>query len=216
MAEALEVVLSLCDAASGAEGNCTDWKTLMLLLMGVAKIADIAADWVVVVKLLLGDYTLISDSNTTRPNVTHTHTLTHSAEGHGHADITIMHTHAGHDSAGLEGLEPIIAVSIFAAVLGTIIEVAAMLVTFLSVKKLKVGSDEDASVAEHNASVKRGKWLAFGRLFMDDLPTAAVAIYLLVAAEFQLTDAILLGLSGGYSLLAFLYYVTRKIILPAV
>ena len=55
MAEALEVLLSLCDAASGAEGSCTDWRTLMLLLMGVAKIADIAADWVVVVKLLLGD-----------------------------------------------------------------------------------------------------------------------------------------------------------------
>ena len=56
MAEALEVVLSLCDAASGAEGSCTDWKTLMLLFMGVAKIADIAADWVVVVKLLLGPW----------------------------------------------------------------------------------------------------------------------------------------------------------------
>ena len=51
MAEALEVVLSLCDAASGAEGSCTDWRKLTLLLMGVAKIADIAADWVVVVKL---------------------------------------------------------------------------------------------------------------------------------------------------------------------
>ena len=219
MAEALEVVLSLCDAASGAEGSCTDWKTLMLLLMGVAKIADIAADWVVVVKLLLGDYTLISDSNTTRPNVTHTHTLA-SAEGHDHADITITHTHAGHESAGLEGLEPIIAVSIFAAVLGTIIEVAAMIVTCRSRDTLKpepqLPSDGDVykhnrNVDKHNALVKRGKWLAFGRLFMDDVPTAAVAIYLLVAAEFELADAILLGLSGGYSLLAFVYYITRKL-----
>ena len=54
MAEAIEVVLALCDAASGAEGSCTDWRTPMLLVMGVAKVADIAADWVVVVKLLLG------------------------------------------------------------------------------------------------------------------------------------------------------------------
>ena len=63
----------------------------------------------------------------------------------------------------------------------------------------------------YNESVKRGKWLAFGRLFMDDVPTAAVAIYLLVAAEFELADAILLGLSGGYSLLAFVYHITRQL-----
>ena len=161
-----------------------------------------------VVKLLLGDYTLISDrNNLTGPNVTHTHTLM-SAEGHDHADIT--HTHAGHESAGLEGLEPIIAVSIFAAVLGTIIEVAAMIVT------CRTGSTEsepttDEATMVYNESVKRGKWLAFGRLFMDDVPTAAVAIYLLVAAEFELADAILLGLSGGYSLLAFVYHITRKL-----
>ena len=62
-----------------------------------------------------------------------------------------------------------------------------------------------------NAKVKRNKRLAYGRLFMDDVPTAAVAIYLLVAAEFELADAILLGLSGGYSLLAFIYHITRQI-----
>ena len=55
MAEALEVVLTRCDAASGAEGSCTDWRTLMLLLMGVAKFADIAADWVVVIHWLPGE-----------------------------------------------------------------------------------------------------------------------------------------------------------------
>ena len=103
----------------------------MLLVMGVAKVADIAADWVVVVKLLLGDYSIASDvaSAPNVTNVTHTHTqVLESAEGHDHATVTITHTHGVPASEG-SLLVPIIAVSITAAVLGTTIEVIAMIVT---------------------------------------------------------------------------------------
>ena len=213
----------------------------MLLIMGVAKIADIAADWVVVVKLLLGHYSISSDVaaemgwNANATNVTHTHTqVLESAEGHDHATVTVTHTHEVPASDLASLFEMIIAMAITAAVLGTIIEVIAMIVTCRKSSAAAAEGNDDDDDDDHgdfcaalssflriddfcaafsgtrHKKTTRNKWLAMGRFVMDDLPAATVALYLLVYAEFELADAILLGLSGGYSLLAFLYHMTRK------
>ena len=235
--EAVELWIAAGQMCGGAE--CKDFKTLMKFLMGLAKVADIAVDWVLVAKLYSGDYCLkevcgnampglanathMLVENVTMVNTTHTHDILVEEVGHGHEAITHTHEVAVTSTTvtstnRLEGLGAIIVLACLAAVLGTIIELVAVLVAMRhssEVVPISVPPEgffaKQADKNAYNAALRRHKLLAAGRLLCDDVPTAAISIYLLAKAEFEVTDLVMLCLSGGYALLTLLYYCTRQL-----
>ena len=199
MAETIEGVAEVLALSSTGDGkyrhteddpNRTWCRAWLKLSMGLAKVADIITDWILVAKLSEGIYVLKGASTM---NTTHTHVVT--SKGHVQ-DHSITHTHSVVDPNSND-LSAVIVFAILAAVLGTIIEV-------ISIRALQKRYDDDES------RVRVNKRMAFGRLVCDDVPTCIIAIWLMLNTQFEPIDLLLLILSGGYSMLVFLYYVTRK------
>ena len=139
MAELVGSIIAIVGAVGGdGKGNGLSWRPVVMILIGLAKIADIAADWVLVGKLLAGDYCLDEVcgkgllGNVSMINQSHTHDLVPHADGHGHV-YKINHTHLvtqGEPVDKVQGLEILIGFAIAAAVLGTFIELLALVITF--------------------------------------------------------------------------------------
>ena len=218
MAELVEALELFIAGASGAgEGDCTQWTGLMKLAMGLAKIADLAVDWVLVIKLYSGDYCVMEECG-------------EDVQVLEYLDPVFTHEIVVPVDS-LEGLGGVIGVAIGAAILGTFIEFAAIYVTgrypvpdkpqpwpqqpqHTATRDVKIAFNNEAD--KYNNALATRKKLAAGRLLCDDLPTAAISIYLLVKArQFQMADMILLILSGGYALLTLLYYCTRAALVVA-
>jgi len=201
-----ELVASIMGAAGGdGEGNGLSWGPVVMILIGLAKIADIAADWVLVGKLLGDDYCLDAVcsegmlGNVSMINQSHTHDLVPHADGHGHV-YKINHTHLvtqGEPVDRLQGLETLTDFAIAAAVLGTCIELFALTVTY------------KAEGGEPRYWTKLS--LAVSRLCFDDIPTGVITIYLLLNAQFDTTELVLLILSIGYSSLAILVILNEAV-----
>ena len=141
MAELVGSIIAIVGAVGGdGKGNGLSWRPVVMILIGLAKIADIAADWVLVGKLLGGDYCLdevcgegMLGKTGNMTNQSHTHNLVPNADGHGHV-YKINHTHLvqsdGEPVDKVQGLETLTDFAIAAAVLGTFIELFGLVLTY--------------------------------------------------------------------------------------
>ena len=209
MAELVGSIIAIVGAVGGdGKGNGLSWGPVVMILVGLAKIADIAADWVLVGKLLGGDYCLdevcgegMLGKTGNMTNQSHTHNLVPNADGHGHV-YKINHTHLvqsdGEPVDKVQGLETLTDFAIAAAVLGTFIELFGLVLTYKA-----DGGDINSIFQKANLEKRPTRfYLSISRLCFDDLPTAVITIYLLVNAQFDTTELVVLFLSIGYSLLA--------------